>query len=98
MADVESIVSEIVDGLVDNCKVNHVALEGWDVDLAIELNYTDQIEVSYTDDTTVRKHKHGVANAAEMTVIRERIAKFLAANEGWHIDDYGQPSAPLIDA
>lgn len=92
MANVENIISEIVTGLVDNSRSNNVAIdEGWDADLAISVYYEDD----ELGNNAQLQSDNGIPTPSELAVIRERIAKFLAANSGWRWHD-GEP-ANLID-
>lgn len=93
MADVGRIISEIIDGLVDNCKVNRMALdEGWDADLAISIYYTD----AELGNNEALMAKYGEPDDGEMAHIRDRIGKFLTVNAGWYVDDDGEPIRPLV--
>lgn len=95
MADVENIISEIVKGLVDNSKVNEVAIdEGWDgdADRAYDIYYGDR-EMGLNADL---QDENGIPTDAELAVIRNRISTFWAANAGWRWHDEGH--AELIVA
>jgi len=79
-ADLDAIFAEVVEGLVDNSRVNRVPYsEGWTAHAAIELYYLD-------DDAV--QEKHGTLTRAQTDELEARVSRWLDERQGqsWHQD------------
>ena len=96
MADVDKIVAWVAAGLVDNSRVNNVAIgygAGWaDAYQAVETYYLDPLDASSEQDKHVEFF--GVPNMDEMSDIERRIEVFLVANR----DKMWGDDQPLVEA